>query len=434
MKKTENKRRLIIISLDAVGKRDMDFMMSLPNFSRLAKEGAFCDNVLSVYPSLTYPAHTSIVTGKTPNNHGIVANTAFQPSRNNPDWLYKRKYIRGTTLVDEAKKSGMTICSLLWPVMGGARIDYNIPEVCVTRKYQNQVTACVANGSPIYLLEMQKLFGHLRKGTTQPALDDFLMTCAKYTIEKYDPDMMLIHLTDVDTNRHNYGAENEKVTDALRRHDKRLGDLLEWLSEKRPMEETTVIVLGDHCQIDTHTIVYLNKYLLDKGLLSVKKGKITDYKVIAKTCDGSTYLYLNSKYENDESVIATVADVINEIRRDERLGIENVYTSEEAAEMGADSKCLVMLEGKPGFYFLNEFDKLTESVTNTKNHKMLAVHGCLPTKEDNKTFFVASGKGINPGMKIETMHLWDEGPTIAKLMGWNLPETDGVIIDEILQK
>ncbi|MBR5896975.1 MAG: alkaline phosphatase family protein, partial [Lachnospiraceae bacterium] len=59
---SDAKRRIVIVSLDAVGKRDMEFMKSLPNFGKLAESGSFCDNVLSVYPSLTYPAHTSIVT------------------------------------------------------------------------------------------------------------------------------------------------------------------------------------------------------------------------------------------------------------------------------------------------------------------------------------------------------------------------------------
>lgn len=162
-----DKKRLIVVSLDAVGRRDMEYMLSLPNFSRLVAEGAFCDNVESVYPSLTYPAHTSIITGKVPDRHRIVANTRFQPSRNNPDWLYKEKFINGKTIVDVAKEKNMTVCSLLWPVMGGARIEYNLPEVLVTRKYMNQITACLANGSPKYLLELQKHFGHMRKGINQ---------------------------------------------------------------------------------------------------------------------------------------------------------------------------------------------------------------------------------------------------------------------------
>lgn len=428
----DRKHRLVMLSLDAVGKRDMEYMLSLPNFSKMVSNGAFCDNVYSVYPSLTYPAHTAIVSGKTPNNSGIVANTKLQPNRMNADWLYKRKYINGTTLPDEAKKAGYKIAAFLWPVMGGANIDYNLPEVLVTRKYQTQVTACLANGTPGFLLKLNKKYGKMRNGINQPELDDFVMACVKDTIENLDPDMLMIHLTDVDTTRHNTGADNDEVRAALKRHDARIGELKEWLAKTRPMDETTFIVLGDHCQIDMHTIVYLNKYLADKGLIDIKNGKITDYKVIAKSCDGSTYVYLNDKYKDDEELLDKITDVFNEMARDERLGIETIYTNEEALEMGADGDCFVMIEGKPGYYFLNNFDVLTEPVSETKNHKMFATHGCLPTKEENITFFCAEGKGIQNGVKVPKMHLWDEGPTIARIMGWNLGSVDGVVIKDIL--
>ena len=426
------KHRVIMVSLDAVGRRDMEYMMSLPNFSKYASQGAFCDKVYSVYPSLTYPAHASIVTGKMPVHHRIVANTKLQPQRKNPDWLYKRKYIHGTTLVDEAKKKGYRICTLLWPVMGGANVDYNIPEVLVTRKYQTQVTACLANGTPKYLLEVNNKFGKLRNGVAQPALDDFIMACTKYTIEKYDPDMMLIHLTDVDTNRHDFGTTGPEIAKALERHDKRIGELMQWLEAARPMDNTTLIVLGDHCQVDMHTIVYINKLFLDKGYLTVKDGKITDYKAISKSCDGSAYIYVNENFASDMDFLESLTETLNEMKKDEKLGIEEIYTPDEAIDLGADGECFAMIEGKPGYYFLNDLGTLTEPVKDAKNHKMFATHGCLPTKEENITFFMAYGKGIKKGVRIDSMHLWDEGPTIAKLMGLHLPGADGEVVEEIL--
>lgn len=83
----------------------------------------------SVYPSITYPAHTTIVTGRYPCHHGVVNNTKIQPGRKSPDWYWQRKYIRGTTLYDEARSAGMTTAALLWPVTAKAKIHYNVPEI-----------------------------------------------------------------------------------------------------------------------------------------------------------------------------------------------------------------------------------------------------------------------------------------------------------------
>ena len=59
-------KRLIVISLDALGSTDFEMFSQLPNFKKFIDHAAFCRQVRSVYPSLTYPAHTTIVTGRPP--------------------------------------------------------------------------------------------------------------------------------------------------------------------------------------------------------------------------------------------------------------------------------------------------------------------------------------------------------------------------------
>lgn len=103
---TVKENRLLVISLDALGAEDVPVFEKLPNFGRILKNGAACFNVSSVYPSITYPAHTSIVTGCYPKKHGIVNNTRFQFRRESPDWFWQRKYVKTTTVYDEVLKAG----------------------------------------------------------------------------------------------------------------------------------------------------------------------------------------------------------------------------------------------------------------------------------------------------------------------------------------
>ena len=108
----QERNRLIVLSLDAVGSMDLPYMNTLPHF-RAFLRAAGCERVVSVYPSLTYPAHTSIVTGRYPANHRIVNNHKIQPEKRKPDWFWQRRYIRGTTLYDEARKDGRRVAALL---------------------------------------------------------------------------------------------------------------------------------------------------------------------------------------------------------------------------------------------------------------------------------------------------------------------------------
>lgn len=155
-KKIEKDHRLIILSLDAVGSEDLGFLKTLPNFKLLFENAAVCEKVESVYPSITYPAHTSIITGKKPVNHGVVNNTLIQPGREKPDWMWQRKYVKGTTLYDEAMKKGYKTAALLWPVTAKSRIHYNLPEVLANRPWQNQVIVSALNGTMSYELALQK--------------------------------------------------------------------------------------------------------------------------------------------------------------------------------------------------------------------------------------------------------------------------------------
>lgn len=424
---------MIILSFDAVGSADLEYMNTLPNFGKFMKRAAICRNVTSVYPSITYPAHTSIVTGKTPLRHGIVNNTRLQPDRPTPDWFWQRKYIKGTTLYDEAAKAGWKTASLLWPVTAKSRIRYCIPEVLVNRPWQTQVSVMLTNSSLFYLLDLYRRFGHMIDGVKQPALDNFTHAAALYTIRRHNPDLFLIHLTDVDTNRHLYGVKSENAVLALQRHDRRLGEIMRTLEETGDMAKTTVILLGDHYQIDTKTIVYFNYLLREKGYLTTRGGKITDYKVLAKNCDGSCYLYIHPRYERDKALRAEVMQLFQTLAQDEKYGIEHIFTGKEAGEMGADDKCVLMIEAKRGYYYLDEFEVLTRPVEEEQKHRMRGTHGYLPDKENYKTFFMADGYGIWAGAQVEAMRLYDEGPTLAKLMGLELSNIDGRIVEEILR-
>ena len=74
-------RHFIIVSFDALSSRDLIDLKHLPGFQRLKENSSYCLNVSSVYPSLTYPCHTSISTGMYPKNHGVESNTLLQLNR-----------------------------------------------------------------------------------------------------------------------------------------------------------------------------------------------------------------------------------------------------------------------------------------------------------------------------------------------------------------
>ena len=221
-------------------------LLRLPNFQELFENGSYCKQVETIYPSVTYPCHATIVTGNFPKRHGIINNTFLQPGNPSPDWYWHRHHIKGTTLYDEAKKAKLTTAALLWPVTAKANIDYNMPEIFANRAWHHQIPVSLRNGSPLFQLEMNRRFGHIRKGLKQPELDDFVLESTVHTIKTKKPNLLLVHFTDLDTKRHYHGFSSDEAKSAIRRHDVRLGRIMQALKESGIYHNSTIIALGDH--------------------------------------------------------------------------------------------------------------------------------------------------------------------------------------------
>ncbi|MBS4537125.1 alkaline phosphatase family protein [Clostridium sp. D2Q-11] len=425
---------LIIISFDGLSTLDFEYINTLPNFKRFIQNSSYCRNVYSIYPSLTYPAHASIVTGKHPKNHKIINNTLIQPNRISPDWYWQRSYIKSQTFYDIAINNGMKVAALLWPVTGKSKIQYNMPEIFSNRPWQNQIIVSLLNGSPMYQIGMNHKYGNIRKGKSQPELDNFIQKCLINTLTNKKPDITMAHFTDLDTKRHYHGFDSKEAKDSLLRHDKRLGEILDCLKETDMDEDSTLVILGDHSSLNEDKIINFNVVLKEEGFIKVNsKNEIKEWKAILKNCGGSAYIYTKN---NDSEMKNKIKKILEKFNSKYNC-IEQILTSEEASYLGADSECDFMLEAKKGYYFLDSHRG--EPIKNVKiedvgnvPHITLSTHGYSPYKKDYTTVFIAKGKGIKPGVKIDNMSLVDQGGTFSRLLGFELENIDGRVLEEIL--
>ena len=420
------KPKMLVISLDAVGSGDIEKAMELPGFARFFDGASRCMSVHSVYPSITYPAHTSIVTGRYPVHHGIVDNTKIQPNRKSPDWYWQRKYIRGTTLYDEALKQGMTVAALLWPVTARSKITWNLPEIFANRPWTNQILTSLRNGTPLYQFHLNQKFGRLRNGIKEPELDHFTHASLKYTLEKYRPDLTLVHFTDVDSQKHDYGTGSPEAWAAMERHSERLMEIQDLLERLDMAEDTIFVLLGDHSQKDVEQMICLNALFREKGWIRGRRGRVRSFRVYAKSCDGSAYIYVR-----DKALMRPVYELLCQLRDREDSGIKAVYNRKSAEAMGADDRCAFMAEARDGYFFKDDMDVYMRK-TKAGEHK--GCHGYRPEGGDYQTFFAIKGPGIQKNRNITEMNLVDEGPVLAALLGISLGETDGKVPEGILER
>lgn len=469
--------KTIVISFDGLGTPDWDIMMAKPNFSRFMEKAAFCRHVEAVYPSLTYPSHATISTGRWPKNHGVTNNkvTDFHHPRS-ADWYWYRKCVKGKTFYDVAAEKGMTSAALLWPTAGGGKITYNVPEIFQNRIWKNQIFMSLHNGCPQQIMLLARFGKYLLHGVGQPYLDTFVHKSALYLMDRYDPDLIMIHYCDLDHNRHLYGHDSRQALDALERYDRRLGDWVERMKQWEQEKEgrgVNWVVLGDHSSLDESRAIRLNCLLARKGLLNLRGRKIVSPIVFAKESGGSCCLYAGQELTKElifhklrrthvlsdqekADLTGRLITMLKEFSHDHGDCIEAIYTGQEAGAMGADPNCLVMCEAAQGYYFQESPQRpviygLNSPLYDTDGHRQQrldrATHGYSPRKPGYTTVFAVrtdrdrqhpfnqnEDLTAKEGFELPAMRLIDEGPTIAAMLGGDLPQADGRVLSQLFEK
>lgn len=437
--KSAKTHHLVVISIDALNAKDYDEMQSLLNFKKLMDNGSYAKEAVGVYPSLTYPSHTSIITGVYPDKHGIYANELNEPGVKEQHWHWKASEVKVPTLYSIAKKSNMKVGMMFWPVTAGAKVDYNFPEIWAVGKEKNQVMLTLKNGTIPFMLKCELKYGKERKGTKQPQLDDYITDCICDLIKTKKPNLTLVHLSEVDHNRHKHGTMSNEAKDALKRMDVRIGKIVQSAKDAGIYNDTTFVVLGDHGFMDGDYKMCLNTEFRKEGLITVDdKGNVTGWKAYMNYCDGSAQVYLRNP--NDEETYKKVGQILNRLVNNPSSGIEAVYNKEQAAKKHVSGDFSYMLEARHGYFFANDWtgnlivkvDK--NNIIEDDDYSYLATHGYDPLKPNYRTFFMASGAGVKKGVVLNSINIVDEGPTMAKLLGLSMPNCDGRVLNEIIER
>ncbi len=121
-------RHVVLVSVDGLAADYLDDPKAdLPTLRMLRRIGASAGGMITTFPSVTWPAHTSLITGTRPRTHGILANTTYDRRTRQPvvyigdPQLTKDQAIHAPTLYDAAHKSGLKTAAVIWPCTNGAR-------------------------------------------------------------------------------------------------------------------------------------------------------------------------------------------------------------------------------------------------------------------------------------------------------------------------
>ena len=179
--------------------------LRVPNLRRFLTEGTYAEGVTGVLPTVTYPSHTTLVTGVTPDKHGISSNTTFDPLfRNQVGWYWYAEQERAETLWQAAHAHGIVTASLNWPVTVDAQgIDFNLPEYWRSST-ADDVLLLRALARPLGLQQQleSELGPWVDGNTTTLEGDDKRTKFAVAMLREHHPGFFTVHLSSLDEEEH----------------------------------------------------------------------------------------------------------------------------------------------------------------------------------------------------------------------------------------
>lgn len=435
--------RLLVLSMDAMVNDDITYLRTKPNFLRIFDHCSFVENVKTIYPSITYPAHVSIITGCLPGKHGIFTNGAFKTEDGPVSWHLWWNEIQKEDIFASAKRAGLSTAAVYWPVTGGnPNIDYLINEYFFPDRAESveegyskfganeKTLSVIREYMSRYPSNYYNRHGKLKKDQTY---DDFIIGCVCGLIRSFQPDILFAHNCFLDTLRHRYGVFNECVREGLDQTDIWLGEIADALEDAGLLHKTNFVLLSDHGQMNYTRRIRLNTMLVRDGFIELdNNGNVKNWLAFSQSNGMSATVFL--KNPGDAVLWEQVYADLQKRCEEGVWGFSRVYTRAECTEMYGLSGNFAFLLETDGYSAFDDSCKEPVVIPNDlmAEYPISGSHGYEPEKGP-RAVFLAKGPSFKKDYIMEKGLLIDEAPTFAKILGQDLPQADGKSLDALLQ-
>ena len=398
--------KVVVISLDGFpGNALDDPKLPVPTLRKLIANGTG-GPMIGINPTITWPNHTTMVTGVGADVHGLLLNGAIErtgiwpPVKVNTT-VDKVKLVKVPTVYDAVHQAGMTTAQVDWVAIDNApTINWAFPEKATPDGPVEKEMVAKGVISAADVADFSKANIIFR--------DQMWATAAAYLIREHKPDLMLLHFLTLDSTHHSYGPGSLAAKDAMGFLDGLVAQIVMAVRDAGLADRTTILVVSDHgfkaFKNEVRVVNALQAAGLDKKVYVLPEG-------------GSGFVYIE-----DPAVTAKTREVLAGIE-----GVAHVYGPDDYAALG-----LPKPDRDPQFGQLFITAKEGYSIAGTAGGPVTAAvaqtggsHGYLASDPDLYPLFIASGYKVRKGVKLGLVSNLDVAPTIAKLLGVQLPTAKG---------
>jgi predicted AlkP superfamily pyrophosphatase or phosphodiesterase len=402
--------------------------LKVPFLRSMLRDGAYADGVTGVWPTVTYPSHTTLLTGVTPAEHGILNNVQFDPRRTfDGEWYWYAAQIKARTLWQAAHEAGLSTASIGWPVsVGAAAVDTLIPEYWRSARSAADVNPADAElvaalSRPDTLLAgLQTRLGPYMAGNDPGPAGDVIKT--RYALEilhARKPAFMTIHLSALDEEEHGHGPFSAEANAELEVLD---ADLQQLFAAARANDPNAVaLVVSDHGFTRITRRLNLLPEFVRAGLIEATVDpqshlmNIVSWKAQPWTGGGMAAVMLREPA--DAQTELQVRTLLQSLQADQRNGIDAILEREAIKQHGGFPDAAFVIVMKLGFYVTA--DPTGELVSEL--HGTPGSHGFSPQFPEMRASFFIAGAGIARHRDLGVIDMRQIAPTVAQLLNVKLP-------------
>jgi arylsulfatase A-like enzyme len=426
-------QHVLLVSIDGFAAYHLlNQQLLLPNIRALIDSGVWAESSETVFPSVTHPSHTTILTGVEPRVHGVLSNGMTNRKtgeRFHPTNKAHKEIVKAATLFDAAKARGLRTAAFYWPeTKDDPAIDFNIPEV-----FNQAHSADIGAVKPEVLRELREAgipidyFFRWYGGERSGAGDLILAEAAAYALRKYKPNLLAIHLVSTDEAQHTYGPHHYLSQAALTLADECVGTLRKAVEEAGIGSQTAFIITADHGFHSVHHEANIWP--------AFAKSPLAD-KVRLHGGGWSVSVELRQTFQKDtdggalEAVFAQLrqANLVRRVVPPEEMHALGQPRFEESDYVAGHFLLIPEID----LHLI--IDRHDESMERRPKKTPYHGHGYLPQHPRMYPSLVLSGAGIRRGATVGHVRNFDIAPTAARLLALELPGTAGRVLQEALSE
>src|SRR5262245_28892483 len=329
-------KHVILLSVPGLRAKDV---AAMPNLSRLISGGDRATLAPS-FPCVTWPAQANMLTGKSPAEHGVVANGFYWRDKHEVEmWTAWNDKIQQPQIWDLLHRHDAGLKSAVWfPMLSkGCGADYICMPAPIHNPDGSESLWCYTKPVELYGT-LRDTFGHFPLMNFWGPLANIKSTAwiadsAGWVMQQFRPNLFYIYLPHLDYAAQKSGPDSPQALAALKDLDDVLGKLIKTAAAAYQGQNLVWLVASEYVITPVDHVTYPNRVLRQAGLLTVKDegGELIDFSATpawALVDHQLAHVFVNDR---DSAAIGSVVDLFRK-----QQGFAEVLAGDERKKYGLD--------------------------------------------------------------------------------------------------